>query len=349
MKKLLVVFTAILVVAFAAPAFATDATWSGELDFGGITAFDKADFDSAWVNGYTDLTLDVDDYTDIVLEFGWGDGATLADWAVWYAGVDTDLGMALGLPVGLIMSGGYINIWSNKYEVTGHATERDKIRSNIGTSPMFVAAVDVGMATIKAGVGFETGPMAQDYAVYVDAPGIADMVDLEVGYFISDNDDFKGQFMVSAKATDIMGMIGVAGGFKYDATDEDGPDGIPGNADDPIAWFWGLGVKADLMDMIGLGVSVAGQKDEAFRNLNVDANVAITDEFGIDVGLGLGFGDVLDTFGGLEPSVYYTAGAATWRLGYLYQASDVNNYMYAAPMAAPVDGSGLFLNVGLDF
>jgi hypothetical protein len=349
MKKLLVVFTAILVVAFAAPAFAADAMWSGELDFGGITAFDKADITNAWVNAYTDVTLDVDDYNDIVLEFLWQNGGF---WGVGYAGLETDLGMALGLPVGLTMTGGYINIYTEKYEVTGHATERDKIRTWIGTSPMFVAAIDVAPVTIKVGVGFEqnVGTMVQDYAIYAYAPGIADMVDLEAGYFIKNNDDFQGQFMVSAKATDIMDMIGVAGGFKYDARDEEGPDGILGTADDiTTAWFWGFGVKADLMDMIGLGVSAAGQEDEAFRNLNVDVNVAITDEFGIDVGLGLGFGDVLDTFGGLEPSVYYTTGASTWRLGYLYQASDVNGYLYAAPTSAPVDGSGLFLTCGLDF
>jgi hypothetical protein len=338
MKKLLVVFTAILVVAFAAPAFATDATWSGELDFGGITAFDKDDIGNAWVNAYTDVTLDVDEYTEIVLEFLWQNGGM---WGVGYAGLTTDLGMALGLPVGLKMTGGYVNIYSNKFEVTGHATERVNIRSNIGTSAMFVGAIDVGMATIKAGVGFDgPGAMMQDYAVYVDAPGIADLVDVEAGYFIANDDDFKGRLMASAKATGIADMIDVAAGFAYD-TQAAGGIGAE-------KWFWGLGVKANV-SMFGIGVGINGQEEAAIQNLTVDVNVGITDEFGVDVGLGLGLSDALDTFGGFEPSVYYTAGAATWRLGYLYQASDINNYMYAAPMAAPMDGSGLFLTCGLDF
>jgi hypothetical protein len=338
MKKLLVVFTAILVVAFAAPAFATDATWSGEFDFGGITAFDETDITSAWVNAYADVTLEVDEYNDVVLEFLWQSGGL---WGVGYAGLTSDVGMALGLPVGLKMTGGYVNIYSEKYEVTGHATERVNIRSNIGTSPMFVAAVDVAPVTIKVGVGFETGPLAQDYAVYAYAPGIANMVDIEAGYFIANDDDFKGNFMVTAKATDIMDMIGVAGGFRYNAA--------AGGGVGDEKWFWGAGVKADLMDMLGIGVGVNGQEEAAFQNLTVDVNVAITDEFGADIALGLGFGDVLDTFGGLEASVYYTPGVSTWRLGYLYQASDVNGYLYAAPAAAPVDGSGLFLAAGLDF
>jgi hypothetical protein len=189
MRKLLVVFTAILVVAFAAPAFATDATWSGEFDFGGITAFAEDDIVAGWANAYADVTLDVDEYNDVILEFVWSPGT--APWAVGWAELKTDVGMALGLPVGLTASGGYIGIWSNKYEVTGHATERVDVRSNI-FGEQFIVAADLGMATVKAGVGFETGPAAQDYAVYVDAPVIADMVDVEAGYFIADNDDFKG-------------------------------------------------------------------------------------------------------------------------------------------------------------
>jgi len=345
MKKLLVVFTAILVVAFAAPAFATDATWSGEFDFGGITAFDKEEITNGWANAYTDVTLGVDDYNEIVLEFLWQNGG---NWGVGYAGLTTDLGMALGLPVGLKMTGGYVNIYSEKYEVTGHATERVDIRSNIGTDPMFFATVDVAPVTIKAGVSFEqnVGAPVQDYAIYAYAPGIADMVDLEVGYFIDNNDDFKGNFIVTAKATDIMDMLGVAAGFRYNAA--------AGGGVGDEKWFWGLGVKADLMDMLGIGVGVKGQEEDAFQILTVDVNVAVTDEFGVDVGLGLGFGDVMETFGGLEPSVYYTAGAATWRLGYLYRNEDAaaNNYMYAAPAATPApnkSGSGLFLTCGLDF
>jgi hypothetical protein len=345
MKKLLVVFTAILVVAFAAPAFATDATWSGEFDFGGITSFDEEEVNNGWVNAYADVTLEVDDYNDIVLEFLWQNGGT---WGVGYAGLNTDLGMALGLPVGLTMTGGYVNIYSEKYEVTGHATERVDIRSNIGTSPMFVAAVDVAPVTIKIGVGFDAGVPGggvQDYAVYAYAPGIADMVDIEAGYFIANNDDFKGNFMVTAKATDIMDMLGIAGGFRYNAA--------AGGGVGDEKWFWGAGVKADLMDMLGIGVGVKGQEEDAFQILTVDVNVAVTDEFGADLALGLGFGDVMETFGGFEASVYYTPGVSTWRAGYLYRNEDAaltNNYMYAAPAASQsASGGGLFINCGLDF
>jgi hypothetical protein len=339
MKKLLVVFTAILVVAFAAPAFATDATWSGEFDFGGITAFDKEDITNGWANAYADVTLSVDDYNDVVLELTWQNGGSFG---VGDAHLTTDVGMALGLPVGLKASGGYTSIWSEKYEVTGHATERVLVRSYIGTSPMFKFAVEAGPATITAGVGFEqnVGVPVQDYAVYVAVPGVADMVDIEAGYFILNDDDMKGRLMASAKATGIADMIDAAAGFAYD-TQAAGGLGAE-------QWFWGLGVKANV-SMFGIGVGVNGQEEAAFQNLTVDVNVEITDEFGVDVGLGLGFGDVLDTFGGFEPSVYYKAGASTWRLGYLYQASDINNYMYCAPAAAPVDGSGLFLTCGLDF
>jgi hypothetical protein len=297
----------------------------------------------------------VDQYTDVVLEFGGGFGnvetpedaitgleGTTNAWTVGVAALTTDLGSALGLPVGLTATGGWTSIYSNKYEATGHATERVNVRSNIA-GQMFKFAVEAGPATINLGIGFELGAAAapaQDYAVYVDVPGIADMVDIELGYFIADDDDFKGNLMFSASADGIADMIDAAAGFRYN-TLADGGVGAE-------QWFWGVGVKANV-SMFGIGLGVSGQEEAEFRLLTVDVNVGITDEFGADIGLGLGFGDVLETFGGFEGSVYYEAGAATWRLGYLYQASDINGYAYTAPLAAPVDGSGLFLACGLDF
>jgi hypothetical protein len=356
MKKLLVVFTAILVVAFAAPVFAADATWTGEYWFSGITNFSEDDITSGWGYLYNDVTIDIDEYNDLILEFDahvsadtqafkGGDG----DWNVTWAEYKTDVGMAAGLPIGLTASAGLLGVYSEKFEVTGHATERAKIRSQ-DYGQGFIFAADVGPATVKLGVNFELGPGTQDYALYAYYPGIADMVDVEAGYFIVNNDDFKGRFMASAKATGIMDLVSVAAGFAYDASKTNAAADAPADLTTQ-KWVWGVGVKADdLMDMIGVGVSAAGQEDEAFRNLNIEANVAFMDNLGLDLGVGLGFGDILDTFGGVDASVYYDAGKSTWRVGYLYQASDINNYAYQPAVTAEgygtdVNGSGLYISL----
>jgi hypothetical protein len=360
MKKLLVVFTAILVVAFAVPAFATDMrglhdemmathsadAWSGEFTFGGITGFDKDKVNNAFGNLYADVFFMVDDYNKILWEFvstvdtGGAGGAFM----ITAANLETDLGMALGLPVGLTTRAGLASIWTRKFEVTGHATERP-VRPYMDGAGVF-GSVDVGMAIIDLGIGFEIDPLGlapeQDYAVFVQLPDIAGMLSAEAGYFITDNDDFKGQLTFNVQALDIADMIDAAASFTYDTA---AAGGIGAEK-----WFWGLGVKGNV-SMFGIGVGINGMEEAAVSNLTVDVNVAITDMFGVDVGVGLGLSDALDTFGGIDPSVYLTTGAATWRAGYLYQASDINGYLYTAPVAAAAapDGSGLYISVDLDW
>ncbi len=349
MKKLLVVFTAILVVAFAAPAFAVDADWTGEFDFGGITGFAKDKVNNAYGNAYFTGTLGVDSYNDVVIRLVAEDiGGGAPWWGVGKAYLKSDVGEAAGLPVPLTVTGGYVDLSSRWFEVTGHATERVLVEAGIGTSSMIKASIGAGPATVDLGIGFDmsdAAAMTQDYALLVTVPDIADMITAEVGYFISDDDDFKGAFMITVAAVGIADMIDVAAGFKYD-TQAAGGLGAEN-------MFWGLGVKAnDIADMIGIGLGVNGQEEAMFQNLTIDVNVAIMDNVGVDLGVGLGFGDVLETFGGLDASVYYEVGASTWRAGYLYQGSEINNYAYTAPTQAVPgpgpDGSGLYLTASID-
>ncbi len=113
MKKLLVVFTAILVVAFAVPAFAADDAWSGEFTFGGITGFSETKVTNAFGNLYTDVFFEVDSYNKVLFEFVGtvttdGTGGTFT---VGAANLESDIGEAAGLPVGLKVRGGLSSIW----------------------------------------------------------------------------------------------------------------------------------------------------------------------------------------------------------------------------------------------
>ncbi len=348
MKKLLIVFTAILMVAFAAPVFASDTTWGGEFDFGGITAFDKLDVDAYYANLYLDGSFAVDDYNTVLLEFKSDvvDGVG-GNWKVNAANLESDIGEAAGLPVGLKIRGGLSGVYSNKYEVTGHGFERvlftppgEKARPNIEGSGIF-GIVDAEIATIDVGVTFETGPDAQDYALMVTIPEFGPVA-AQVGYYVAGADDFMGVLGLNVKALGIAEKIDVAGGFAYDLAAAGAPK-----------WYLGAGVKANV-SMFGIGVGIKGMEEAPVDVLTVDVNVGVTDEFGIDVGVGLGLDDDKDIFGGLEPSIYYKVGASTWRLGYLLASSFGTaagewSYSYLAPTSAPIDGSGLFLACGIDF
>ena len=371
MKKLLVVFVALLVVALAVPVMAADrsATWGGEFTFGGITGFSEEKVSSKFGNIYFDGTIPVDDYNDVVFELaGKFNGGAIASsggttsWQVGAAYLLTDIGGFVGLPVGLTAKGGWFGFDSRKFEVSGHGWER-KYRPGIGKAPMFLFNIDAGMVIFDVGFDFDNGGDAatpkQDYVVMASVPDVAGLVSIEAGYFIKEDADFKGQFTANAKAEGIADMVDAAFGFGYDTTDNagtsKGPDGILLTLDDVWlpAWWWGLGVKANV-SMLGIGVSVNGEEEMTIDKLGVDVNAAVTDEFGVDIGLGLNLDkDALETFGGFSFSAYYKPGVSKWRVGYVYTKDGV--YDYQAPILlqdaslAPDEKGGLFISCDIDF
>lgn len=379
MKKLLVVFTAILVVAFAVPAMAMDrgdirdmldkdnvpVGWGGEFTFGGITNFQEDEITNVFGNAYLDMFIHADEFNIVLFELFTGVETTGAghDLTVSVFYLETDIGGYAGLPVGLKVRGGRSSIYSRKFEVTGHDTERP-IRPFIDGVGLF-GTIDLGMAVIDLGIGFESnfgddgiGGTAddapnQDYAALVSLPDVAGILSAEAGYFIIDNDDFKGAFTVNAKALGIADMIDAAAAFTYDVAGEDA-----GKA----TYYWGAGVLANV-SMFGIGVGINGMEDNLLSTLTLDVNAGVTDSFGVDVGLGLGFGDVdfgsaleKDTFTGFDASVYYDAGPGQWRIGYLYQASDIADDTYSfrhhsrtPDLASPIDGSGIYVAADINF
>jgi len=332
MKKLLVVFSAILlVVAFAVPALASEVTWSGEFTFGGITSFQAGETNNGYDYLYTDAEWAVDDYTTVLFEFG---GVAGGNWTVDAAYLKTDLGAALGTGFGLTVKGGYTSLYSSKFEVSGNAYERTPIRSNIAGSG-FYATFDFDMATLDVGFNMEPKPGAApvaDYGVLLTLPEVGPAV-VEAFYMINDNEDFKGAFGADAKVTD-LGPASVAVGFKYDTAAE--------------TWAYGVGVSA-AVSMATVGASLNGNDVDTLNQVGIDLNVAPADEYGLDVGIGLSMADGADTFQGADISGYYKAGASKWVVGYLITKQ---GYTYAAPAtsaAEPAGGGGLYIKCDVDF
>jgi hypothetical protein len=113
MKKLLIL--SVLLGLLALPMFASDVTFGGDLTYGYISDFGDNYYTSSTVT--TDLNAAVDDYNSVAIEINWVSGL---DRAV----VTSDIGMWLGLPVGLTLTAGLDDPDANEFEsVSGYGTE----------------------------------------------------------------------------------------------------------------------------------------------------------------------------------------------------------------------------------
>jgi len=351
MKKLGIILTAAVVLfAFAIPAFAAEDTITGEFTFGAMTPFDADKGAIGFSNMYADVSLAVDDYNTVLFELAGSKvftqsviasiDPTAADpadmvtmgaiFSVPYFQLETDVGGALGLPIDLTNTAGLTSLWSRKYEVTGHAYERTKVRSAIDPLAWkFAVGTDMVTATFALGFG-EGADTLNDIGVLVDVPEVGP-ASLEAFYLVQDNADYKGKFGIDAKATDLVGgMLGVAAGFMYDTLLE--------------GWAYGVGASV-VYEPVTAGVSLNGDDTDTIDLLGIDIDAALTDTYGATVAVGMDLDGTADAFQGADISAYAKTGAATWRVGYVI--TDGNGYTYGCAVGGP-DG-GLYLNADIDF
>jgi len=312
MRKLLVVLSALLLVAFAVPAFA-DVSWTGEFTFGGITTFSEGEGAYDYGNLYTDAEWSVDDYNTVLFEFS---GSITTGWDVGAAYLSSDLGSALGLGVGLTVKTGYTSLGTNAYSVSGNGYEAVVDFSTDENGLFF--SFDLGTATLDA--GFTWGE--NDYGVVLTVPEVGP-AEVSVAYIIDDSADFEGVFGAEAEVSEI-GPASLALGFYYNVPNEE--------------WAYGLGVSAGF-GIATVGAGLNGNNNDALNDVGIDLNLAPADEYGIDVGIGLSMAEGAETFQGADVAAYYKVGASTWYVGYLVTE---NGYAYDAPTnsKATLDASG---------
>ena len=362
MKKLVLILAALVaVVAFAMPLFADDQfEVSGEFSFGMLTAFDSEKDAGAFTNAYIDLFFYPDEYNEVFLELGWTKewdyrkDPTGSDIAATYFALRTDVGAFLGLPIGVVNHAGVDSVYTNKYEVSGHAYERTLIRSAIDPVP-WIVALDGGSWQAKFAIGWgQTDPSVgepkgsnNDIGFYVFIPAVGP-AEIEAWYLAQDNPDWKGRLGASAKADGLAGgLFGVAGGFVYDMN-----DGSSRSGGTDKLWAYGVGVGLDYMGG-ALGFSLNGDDTDTLYQMGIDLDYAFGD-FGVIAAAGFNFGEGFESFQGLDVGVYAKVGGAKWQVGYLYR--DMTDYSYTwagtspyagAPAAAP-DG-GLYFFADIDF
>ena len=152
---------------------------------------------------------------------------------------------------------------------------------------------------------------------------------VELYYDIVNNDDFKGTFGVDGKYG--VGPATLAVGFYYDTV--------------ASGWGYGVGVKAGV-SMATVGVSLAGNDTDTLGPIGLDANLALADNYGIDVGVKLSMASGDDTFQCADFSAYYKVGAAKIRVGYDVTSTGAK---YKAPTVLQDNNGGLYTDVYIEF
>ena len=363
MKKLLVVFVALLVVAFAVPAMATDFTWSGDFNFGFATVVDAEKDAVGWGDLELNLEAAVDDYNTVTIETNYDSmaGAGPIFLAIDVAKIDTDIGSFFGLPVGVVFSGGYFEPGGESYvdETTGWEIEdvtEDGIVPAAGTGAINIEVdagmviIDVGM-TVAQGVDAVTGDDVWDLYLGAAVPDIAGMAKAEVYYAVVDNSEFKGWFGIDGQAEVGPATVGVT--LSVPTMDlADDPLTTSNEAD--ISFKYGVGASAGI-SMLTAGVSIDGNSEDIANLIGIDVNVAATDDLGLDIGTAIGLYDKAQAFQCFDVSAYASIGASTLRLGYVYTdttkpATDhVTKDSYKAPAILADGKGGLYLNIGTEF
>jgi hypothetical protein len=397
MKKLVLILSAIVVlVAFAVPVFAMEmydpeqrlaklydekaspVKVSGEFTFGMLTPFDSDYAGIGFSNAYVDFHIYADEYNTVMFELAASKEYSTRGPGLAYFELTSDIGSYFGLPIGLKNTAGVTSLYTNKYEVTGHAWERTKVRQAIDPLAWKIWT-DFGVVQVNVAIGFgETtnnpsapwytgGPEEKgqfnDVGVYAFVPDLYG--EWEFFYMAQDNKDLKGALGVTYKLDGLLdGMLGVAGGFVYDLRkiSEGGGSGsylgsyayrvggsIP-SADDHW-WAWGAGASVDIMGA-SIGASVNGDVGAAFDQLAIDLEYAFMGDFGVQATGAFSFSeDVKSSYLGSEFGVFAKVGGAKWTVGYLLDGDEDDGYAYAYSVAATNANSkgGLFIVADIDF
>jgi hypothetical protein len=331
--------SALLIVALAVPAMA-DVSWSGRLLNTFVTGFAPKEGKATnnYYYAYADLIAEVDEYNTVLFEFTADGSPARANWGVYSAYLETDVGAYFGLPVGVTATLG--NMWActRKYEATWSARER--IARQCAQINGLKATVDFGMGNVAVltsiGDDFDatTAPDIEPVqAVIINLPELGP-VDLEAFMYGVGQSEFKPVIAANVKVA--FAPVDVAAGFGFDLAKG-------GHLGGTQEWAYGVGAAADL-GMFRAGAALNGNSTDALNFLNIEAGAELMEGLRADAGVGLSFASGADTFQGAEISVALEPGASCWRVGYTITTT---GYGYCATTAL-TDG-GLFIQGDLSF
>ena len=334
MRKLSAIMLALLLVSGVAMA---QVTVSGTVDY---TTLTSGDADDAVSEFEVDLkfTAAVDDFNTAVVKLEQNNGTLPGEpmLDIDEAYFDTDWAGALGLgdvaPVGLDSRAGYWELDIQNYgTVTGLEVEDiDTAGNQAWAGQLVVSALDL----VNLQVSVAPGPPEGNNQILIGlyGGGEFDFGTVNAEIFVSDNSEtlslgegaiIFGTSYSGEVVPDLLDLA-VGGEFMYHLDKDVLP--APLNL---LDWAYGLGVSGTALDAITLGLGLFGTSEAAAAGMGVDLGLSYMDLLAFDLGVvlaiddtfGLGLADQ-ETLNYLEASVAIMPGAATFRIGYMFDGAD---------------------------
>jgi hypothetical protein len=333
MKKLLVLSA--LLGLLALPAFSADITIGGDFSFGFITDFDLEAENFDWD---LDMKGSVDDYNSV--DFRVQNIVDGSFDSIEKATVKTDVGMWLGLPVGVTLEWGWDDPdWNWFGDVSNFEKEA---LSGIPYADEFLGLallVSFGMFELELagnpGATADSGDFAAGVAVKEPIPGLnAELYLYQDGATTEDWDTMN--VALGAGYGGSFGDFDLEAGlnFRFDMDDA--------AAD---AWLYGVAVTG-AFSMIYGEVALTGGETDALDDLYLYVTAAPIDLLKVFVTAHMTFAEAAaEAFQGAEFGLEFETGATWWAVGYAIN-NDAFEGLNAGAMLA--DG-GLFFNWDINY
>jgi hypothetical protein len=351
MKKLLVLSA--LLGLLVLPVFADHTTLDngGDMTFGFVGDFGDniaEELDLTW-----DVIVGIDDYNSFTWSLaGLYDAPNLSlDKAL----VTTDVGMWLGLPVGLKVMWGYDDPDANEFgDVTGYGNQTYDFSPDVYWGMDFMLSYSI----IEVELAFN--PSAAVVLVNGAPPAVADNGDLLAGLAVKEpipglNAEvyyFQGGSTVGAAYDEFdLGSLGIGAAYAMDVSDIALEAGVSFEyaLDDTVtsfgAWQWTLGLVAGY-SMFEASLGIGGYDGETVSGMDFTVDVDAVDMASLYAGAVMSFIDGTDTFQGADIGVNAHIGAVECYLGYLITENGAGDYN--APNADLTDG-GAYIKFDVDY
>jgi hypothetical protein len=359
MKKFTVLAVLALMVAVAMPVVATDLSWKGEFTYGSITDFTNAE--SAYGNAYYTLVGHIDDFNTInariaaaftnvavvsVLDSS-GTAQTVNAFNAYLNKfyLDTDIGKALKLPIGLVTSMGWLDPTFTNYDPSGYGNE-GVAGFDPGTRDS--AKILVTIAPVNVMLAFSPNSNALPLST------VNPLVLLDVYGAFGPISASAGWYATALGATNGLGKLGLAVAFSQAFGDLTPTVDLEGyydlTAPAAKALGYGAGVKVAYTTMVSAAVAIDGWDAPGLDALSANVGFVPVKTFGADVGFKMNLATGASDFG-LDISAWTLFGVSKLRVGYLYSSTTgADGYgSLNAPTAAGLKNGGLYFTMDVDF
>jgi hypothetical protein len=356
MKKLLVLSA--LLGLLVLPVFADHVSidMGGDLTFGFMGDF--GDNEAEKVDFTWDVMVGIDDYNS----FTWSLANVGTGNALDKALVTSDVGMWLGLPVGLMINWGYDDPDANEFQVvSGYGNEEifnlspDEYWGLDFLLTYNIVEVEVAFNPGVSGAAGDFGYLLAGLALKEPVPGLNAEVYWYQGGSFSEaagadgilgtgddgvytlTDDFSmGQIAFDAAySTEVAGIgLDVGAAFFYDMDDQA-----------TNAWIYGIGLAA-AVNMFDITVGLDGNETDALNGVTATVDIAPVDMASLYAGLELSLADGADAFQGADIGVNAHIGLVEAYLGYLITSVAAGEYNSDF---GPLTDGGMYVKFDVDY